>query len=97
MSPLIVLFEFQLLAYFLVETCDAKGQRSCANTCAQEGLALQRKRAAQISELRSGIKPLGSNDEESCIYLDLIYIYIDTQMYAGHLDAYSDYSQGFSL
>lgn len=62
------------LAYFLVETCDAKGQRSCANTCAQEGLALQRQRAAQISELRSGIKLLGSNDETSCIYLDLIWI-----------------------
>lgn len=62
------------LAYFLVETCDAKGQRSCANTCAQEGLALQRQRAAQISELRSGIKLLGSNDEQSCMYLDLIWI-----------------------
>eukprot|EP00434_Breviolum_minutum_P001624 symbB.v1.2.001433.t1/scaffold58.1/size370606/2 len=35
---------------------EQRGQRSCANTCAQEGLALQRQRAAQISELRSGIK-----------------------------------------
>ena len=87
-------FEFQLLAYFLVETCDAKGQRSCANTCAQEGLALQRQRAAQISELRSGIKLLGSNDEQSCIYYYLLRSYMDTQMYAGHLDAYS---QGFNL